>query len=312
MIYLIIFLFLNAKILNKVVATVDGEPIFLSELNSRARPIIEEYSKIVNPEELKKKEKDIKEEILNQMIEEKLLLQEAKRKGIRVSEREVDEGIAEIKSRFKSEKEYQEELKRQGLTPSKMRENIREQLMIIKLIDMEVKSKIENPTDKELEEFYKNNKEMMWEPEKVRVRHIFIKVSSTTPKEVARKKAIKILKLAKEGEDFSELARKYSDAPSKVNGGDLGFFARGEMTPEFEKVAFSLNVGEISDIVETENGFHIIKCIGKKAREKRSFEDVKEDLRSYIFRLRFEDSYNKYIRRLRDKAVIKINEDAIE
>jgi len=315
MLYVFCFLFLfslNTKVLDQIVAKVDGEPIFLSELNKRAKPIIDEYSKILKPEQKKDKIKIIKSEVLDQLIEEKLLLQEAKRKGIKVSDREVENALGEIKSRFKTEKEYFDEMKKQGISLSDMKKRTKQQLMIIKLIDMEVKSKIDKPTNEEAKTFYKNNESQLWEPEKVRVRHILIRVSSDTPKDLALKKARKVLALAKKGEDFAELARKYSEGPSSVNGGDLGFFARGDMVPEFEKVAFSLKVGEISGIVKTKFGYHIIKCIGKKAREKKSYEDVKDDIKNYIFQMRFEENYQRYIRKLRDKATIEIKDDLIK
>jgi len=88
----------------------------------------------------------------------------------------------------------------------------------------------------------------------------------------------------------------------------MGFFARGEMLPDFEESAFNLKVGETSGIVETSFGYHIIKCIGRKAEEKKNFDDIKEDLKNYHFQLRMEESYRKYIRKLRDKASIEIDE----
>ncbi|HLD29227.1 MAG TPA: peptidylprolyl isomerase [bacterium] len=311
--YIVFSLFLanlEAKVLNQVLAKVDQEPVFYSEMEEKLKPVLQEYQKMMPKiEQEKDKIKMLKEELLGQMIEEKLLVQDARKKGIKVTEKEVSDGLKEIRGRFATEKEFGEELKQQGITELQMEKRVRDQLMVIKLIEQEVRSKMTAPSDEELKKFYSENENEMWEPEKVRVRHILIRVSTGTDKASARKKIEQLASLVKvPGADFGELAKQYSEGPSAPQGGDLGFFARGEMLPEFEETAFNLKVGEMSAIVETSFGYHIIKCIGRKAEEKKNFEDIKEDLRNYLFQLKMEESYRKYIRKLRDKASIEIDE----
>lgn len=300
---------LGAKVVNKTVATVDGEMILMSEYERRAKPVIEEYEKFLTGPDKEIKIKELKKKILEQMIDEKILIQEAKRKKVKVNSKEIQDGIGEIRKRFGTEEEYNQELARQGLSEEKFREQVKEQLMVIKLIDQEIKAKVVSPTDTEIEDFYKQNESEMVEPEQVRARHILIKVDENTDKNKALRRIREILKEVKKGEtSFAEFAKKYSEGPSAPRGGDLGFFIRGQMVREFEDAAFALKVGEISDVVETEYGYHIIQCIEKKASEKKSLEEVRDYLRNFIFQKRMEEQYEKWLRTLRDKASITRSE----
>lgn len=296
---------LGAKVVNKTVATVGGEVILMSEYERRAKPVIEEYEKFLTGPDKEIKIKELKEKIIEQMIDEKILIQEGKRKKIKVNNKEIQDGMEEIKKRFATEEEYNKELAKQGLSGEKFKEQVKEQLIVIKLIDQEVKAQVVSPADSEIEDFYKQNEAEMVEPEQVRVRHILIKVDENTNKEEALKRIKEILKEAKKGKtSFAELAKKYSEDLSAPKGGDVGFFIRGQMVRKFEEVAFALQVGEISDVVETEYGYHIIQCIEKKAGEKKSLEEIRDYLRNFIFQKRMEERYEKWLRGLRDKASI--------
>ncbi len=296
---------LRAKVVDKTVATVDGEVILMSEYEKRAKPILEEYEKLLTGPDKEIRIKELKEKILDQIIDEKVLIHEAKRMKINVSRKEVQDGIEEIKKRFATEEEYNQELAKQGLLEEKFKEQVKEQLMVIKLIDQEVKAKVVPPTDSEIEDFYKQHESEMVEPEQVRARHILIKVGENTDKKEALKRITEILKEAKKGKtSFAELAKKYSEDPSVAKGGDIGFFIRGQMVPKFEEAAFALNVGEISDVVETEYGYHIIQCVEKKAQEKKSLDEIRDYLRNFIFQKKMEERYEKWLRVLRDKASI--------
>ncbi len=295
----------GAKVVNKTVATVDGEVILMSEYERRAKPVIEEYEKVLTGPDKEIKIKELKEKILEQMIDEKILISEAKRKKVKVNNKEIQDGIGEIRKRFDTEEEYNQELARQGLAEEEFRGQVKEQLMVMKLIDQEVKAKVVPPTDSEIEDFYKQNESEMVEPEQMRVRHILIKVDENTDKKEALKKIREILKEVKKGKtSFAELAKKYSEGPSAPRGGDLGFFIRGQMVREFEEAAFVLKVGEISNVVETEYGYHIIQCIEKKASEKKSLEEIRDYLRNFIFQKKMEERYEKWLRTLRDKVSI--------
>jgi peptidyl-prolyl cis-trans isomerase C len=299
---------LRAKVVEKTVASVDGEAILMSEYENRAKPVIKEYEELVKAPDKEMKIKELKEKILDQMIDEKVLIHEAKKKKIDVSNKQVQDGIEEIKKRFATEAEYNQELARQGLGEEKFKQQVKEQIMVIKLIDQEVKAKVVPPTDRDIEDFYKQHESEMVQPEQVRVRNILIKVDEKTDKTEALKRIKEILNEAKKGTSFAELAKKYSEDPSAAKGGDIGFFARGQMVRKFEDAAFALNVGEISDVVETEFGYHLIQCLEKKAAEKKSLDEIRDYLRNFISQKRMQDDYEKWLRRLRDKASITRSE----
>jgi len=143
-------------------------------------------------------------------------------------------------------------------------------------------------TDKEVKEYYEKHKSEFVQPAQVRARHILVKVPADADKkawDAARKKAESIMKKAKKGEDFAKLAKEYSEDPgSKARGGDLGYFQKGRMVPEFEKAAFALKVGQISEPVKTTFGYHIIKVEAKKPRKQESFKDVQQKIRQKLTR----------------------------
>jgi len=328
---------LAEKVVDKTIATVNGEHILLSDFEKIADQTIEQYKLIAPKEDLSdEKIKEIKQKILDQMIDEKLIIQKAKEKNIKVSKRELEHGIQQIKSRFKSEDEFRKELQKENLTEKKFEKRIEEQLMAIKLIDLEVKSKITPPEEEEIKQLYdkimdfinkKTKTSSLSEEDKeietlagliqrkyselVRARHILIRSSkndSMKNQTEAKKKAEMVLKKINEGVDFAELAKEYSEDPgSRERGGDLGYFARGDMVPEFEKVAFSLQVGEVSNIVQTEFGFHIIKVEEKRAARKISYEELKNDLTDFLISKKAEKKYSDWLKELRSKANIKIN-----
>jgi len=325
-------------VINKTIAIVNGEAILLSELEKNVQPLIEQYKLLTPPgEQTTEKIRQLKKDVLNQMIDEKLLLQEAKKRKILVTKREIEEGVNEVKKRFPAPEDFQTELKKQFLTKTDFEKRIQEQLMVIKFIDLEIKAKVPAPREEETKKIYEkivNQIEGKKDPkltteeeneiislarfferrtaERVRVRHILIRLEkkiSLREKTAALNRIKEIQQRVKAGENFSELAQKYSEDPgSKEQGGDLGFFVHGDMVPEFEKVAFSLPVGEVSDIVETDFGYHLIKCEEKKAKSKLTYNEMKEELQEYLYRSKAEGIYQDFLKQLRSNATIKISE----
>jgi len=167
-------------------------------------------------------------------------------------------------------------------------------------------------TEKELKEYYEKHKSEFMQPEQVRARHILIKVPAGADKkkwEEARKKALEIRGKLLKGESFSKLAQKYSDDPgSKARGGDLGYFSKGRMVPEFEKAAFSLKKGEISQPVKTTFGYHIIKVEDKKPAKQRSFKEVKQQIRQKLLRQKQIKLRDELISKLKKKYPVKVND----
>ncbi|MBN1383462.1 MAG: peptidylprolyl isomerase [Elusimicrobia bacterium] len=320
---------LYSAVVNKTKAKVNDDIILQSEYDKAINPIIEQiklnYGELMPKEEMDKKIAGIKKEILDQMIDQKLLLQEAEKGKISVRKREIQNGIEIIKERFKrkdgkvltqeeAEKEFNSELKRQDYTMEQFEDKISDDIKINKLLEMNVIARVKEPTEKELKEYYEKNRDKLDDPEKVSVRHILIrfdKNGSIKDESEALKKIKKIKQeLKKEkGENFAKLAEEYSEDPGSASlGGDLGFIIKGMMVKEFEDVAFKTNVGEVSDYFKTEFGYHILKVDAKQARQKRTFKQVEKNLKGYLINERNQEQYEKYIKSLRDKADISIND----
>jgi parvulin-like peptidyl-prolyl isomerase len=330
---------LEAKIIDRTVATVNNVPIMLSEFEKNATPILEQF-KQSTPIEQQTPERvaDIKKKVLDQMIDDRLLTQQAKSLGVRVSKLEVDDGIKKVRSRFATDEEFNKELQKDGLNYDEFRNHISDQISVIKLIDQEVKAKTTPPTEADAKQLYDTLVAILHNQpvpgshtaaeidelqslakalqhrfgERVRARHILIRVdphASEAERSAALKKIQDIQSQLKNGADFSELAKKYSQDPGSASrGGDLGYFTKGDMVPSFEKAAFSLDVGQTSDIVKTDFGYHIIHVDEKKAESKFGFDEVKDDLREYLFQQRAAKKFEEYVKDLRSKAAIKIND----
>jgi len=245
--------------------------------------------------------------------------------GKNLSDEEVDKALAE-------------ELKKEGVTPSAFRERIRKQMMIRRVIEEAVRPKVKPPEEAEIKKAFDTIKFIVkgdtgavsgmperdaqafmglgqrvkdLSGERVRVAHILVKTApkaSLVEKNAALKKMEELKKqLAADDADFNELAKKNSDdKESSERGGDLGFVLRGWMPPEFEKVAFSLPVGEVSDPVETQFGYHLIRVQEKKAAENITFPKLKDDLSQFLFNLNFEKELEKTAQDLRKQAQIEI------
>ncbi|HBU70024.1 MAG TPA: hypothetical protein DEE98_06515 [Elusimicrobia bacterium] len=325
-----------AKVVDKTIAVVNGEAIMSSEFDKAVMPVLEQYKTSVPESELSdEKIKEFKTKLLDQMVDDRILKQQAKKDKIRVSKRDVEQGVKEVRSRFPSETEFQGELKKEGLTSLQFEKRIEDQLMVMKLIEQEIKSKLSQPAEGDVKKLYdqiqgkiegkklgldkKEEDELETlaklfnrvSSEQVRAKHILVTIdknATMAEKSAALAKIKKVQKELKGGADFSELAKKYSDDPgSKNRGGDLGYFAKGDMVPEFEKAAFSLQVGQVSEPVLTDFGYHIIKVDEKKASKRLSFEDAQNDLKQYLYQKSAQVKYEEYLKGLRAKSSIKIN-----
>jgi peptidyl-prolyl cis-trans isomerase C len=250
----------------------------------------------------------VRKQILNDLIDKELLYQESQEQKMVVEDKEVDEKMESLKKHFPSEKLFQDELGRMNLTEGTLRVQIKKDLAVKKLLEKDILVKV-HISDEETKSFYDGHPEFFKEPEKVKASHILLKVEANAEpakKEEIRKKMEGIKKRLDKGEDFAALAKEFSQDPSAEKGGDLGFFERGEMAKPFEDAAFSLKPGEVSDIVETPFGFHLIKVFERQPERKISYEDSKEKIKQYLWRVKFTEEKNRYVDVLKKKGKVEI------
>jgi len=240
-----------------------------------------------------------KKNILNQLIDYELLYQQTQKEKVKISNDGINLEIDKIKDNFSSPEEFDEALKANNITLVQLKDDIERQLMINTILE-ETRNQV-SISDEELLEYYNENKESFLELEQVHGRHILVETEE---------EANNLLLQLKEGlTDFAELAKEKSIGPSAPSGGDLGFFARGQMVKEFEDAAFSLEPGEISGVVQTQFGYHIIKCEEKKEEHSPTFEEAKERISNTLKYQRENEAISALISKLREEAVIVYNYD---
>jgi peptidyl-prolyl cis-trans isomerase SurA len=266
--------------------------------------------------ETNRKEPFTQEELLklrttavNRLVDRRLVDQKIKELDIKVSEEEIRQSIEEVKKQNKmSQERLIEALAGQGLSFDQYKAQIKDQLERLRLMSQEVKAKVQ-VTLKEVLEYYQANRAKFGEQELYRARHIlFVIPKDVTDSDLAkiRDKADKVLKEAKGGADFTELAKKYSDDPNvATDGGELGTFKKGDLLPEMESVVLKLNPGEVSEPVRSKSGLHIIKLEKKFLGDIKPFDDVKGEIEENLYRQKSEARFTQWVSDLRKNSSIE-------
>lgn len=252
--------------------------------------------------------KEYKKELLDMLINAELVWQAAQQKNIVATEMEISDAVSNVSSQFSSKVEFRQRLSVEGYTEESYQQHVKRMVSARKYLD-EVGANAGDVAEQDIHAFYVENPDKFRAPELVRAQHILLQLSSgvdNEAKQQVRNEMEAILKQARTGADFAQLARQYSQDASAANGGDLGYFPRGRMVKPFEDTAFELNAGEISDIVETQFGFHIIKVI-----EHRPAGDVPEtmaqdQIRSYLQTQKQREVVEQEVNRLRAAADIEV------
>lgn len=290
-----------------VAARVNGVDITNAEVD-RAKKIILSRNQMAHASMNDEMSKKVDEAALNQIIAKELLYQAGKKLEMKDLDKQVQDRVAENKARFASQDAYDKALKEMDMSEKEVETFTREDLVIGNLIETTIAPKAK-VTDEEAKKFYDENKDKFHREEAVRASHILVGADqNATPadKKKAKEKAEALLKQLKGGADFAELAKKESSCPSSAQGGDLGFFGKGQMVPEFEKAAFGLKPGEVSDVVETQFGYHIIKLSEKKDAETVPFEEAKERIVQFLTQQKVQQGVSDYVEELRKKGKVEV------
>ena len=289
-------------------AVVNGKRILMSSLNVRVQDALRQNPELHAGENLAKLRK-MRRDILSELIDHELVIQEGIKAGLIPRDIEITTELAKIKQQFPSEDSFEQFLKQQKLTKKKLHSIIERALIGKKVLDIKIKPTARSVTDEDISAFYEENKEQFVKQESVKASHILIKVASgddDQAKADAKSEIQTILEKARGGEDFAELAREYSQGPSAPRGGDLGYFTRGQMVKPFEDAAFSLEKGQISEVVETQFGYHIILSVDRKPEIQLRLEEVSEEIRGILNEKEVDTALKKWLEPVREKATIEI------
>lgn len=282
----------------KIIAVVNDEVITLKDLKAYMSSMYSQL-RIENndPFEVDQIMKQYEEKGINQLVEDKLILDAANEKNVEVKQAGIDKKIEEIKSRYPSELVFQNIMEQQGMTISDVRERIGDQMKAKFMVDNEVRSKIfVNP--QEVTDYYNEHKDDFVQKARVNLDSIFISFDKGI--DAARAEAADVHDQLKQGKEFSELAKAHSDLPS------VGVIEEGQLKAEIEEKVFNMAEETFSDPFEVENGIYIFKFVRKSPRETKSLKDVKDAIYNKLFEKKFQDRFGAWIEKLRKKAYVDI------
>jgi len=287
-----------------VIARVNGEDVKKADLDRMIKTMEGRAGQVVPPD----RRDEIYRGALDQLIVYTLLKQESKNKGVKVDEAEIDQKMQEVRGQFPTQEAFEKALKDRGMTVDSLKSDARTDLSVNKVMETAV-ANVPGPTDAEAKDFYDKNPNKFKQDEQVRASHILVRVepnADAKAKAKARAEIDSVLKQLQGGADFAKLAQQHSQDGSAAQGGDLGYFPRGHMVPEFDRVAFSLPVGQLSGIVTTQFGYHVLKVTDKKPPRTVPFEEAQAQIKQYLEQDKKQKAADAYIEGLKKKSKIDV------
>lgn len=287
-----------------VLARVNGEAVTKVDFDRLIKNIEARANQPVPAE----RRNEVFRQALDQLVTYTVLSQETRARKVVVADEEVDDRVKQMRAQFKTEDEFKKALDARGMTLDKLKSDTRTDLGINKMVDSEVATQAA-ASDAECRDFYDKNPDKFKQDEAVRASHILFRVdenADAATKKKAMDQAQAVLKEARAGADFAELAKKHSADGSAQQGGDLNFFTKGQMVPAFDQAAFSMKPGEISDIVTTQFGYHIIKVTDRRAASTVPFDQVSARIKEFLTEQQKQKKADDFIQSLKQKAKIEV------
>jgi peptidyl-prolyl cis-trans isomerase SurA len=301
----------RAEVVDKIIAVVNDEIITLYEFNTAFEPYRKNIENNYKGTDKEAVIKQTREAFLQRLIDNILIEQEAKKSGagIIVKDEEVMEVLQDVLAKQKlSMQEYLKNLAREGNSLDSVKKEIRGQMMRARILRREVKAKI-LVSDEEIGEYYNKNRQEYEGKETVRIKQILLLLPPDANKTIIAKvknEAMQLHKRVMNGESFDLLALNYSQGPAAAQGGDVGFIGRGTIIPEVEAAAFSLPVGQVSEVIESSVGFHIIQVVDKKGAGLKPIAAVREEIKTKIEDEKLDKKFDEWIASVRAKSHIEV------
>jgi len=301
----------GAEVVDKIVAVVNDEIITLTEFNTAFEPYLKNIEDNYKGKDKEAIINQAKASFLKRLVDNLLIEQEAKKAGmgIVIKDEEVMDVIRDMMAKKKSNMEdFKKNLAREGTSLESLKKDIRSQMMRIRLLRREIKSKV-IVSDEEIGEYYNKNRQDYEGKEAVRLKQIFLAIPAKADKKTKAKikeEAGQLRKRVLAGESFELLAVKYSQGPGAAQGGDIGFIEKGTIIAAVESVAFNLPMEQVSEVIESGIGFHIIKVVDKKGAGLKPIAAVREEIKTKIEDEKLEKKYEEWITSIRKKSFIEI------
>ncbi|MBN2054845.1 peptidylprolyl isomerase [bacterium] len=293
-----------------MVASIDGMRITKMDLDQEVNNLMSQFRGQIPEDQLERIRASVANQAVANLVNQKLLLNEARNRDITIDAEEIEARFSEIANHFPSKEAFVERLEMLGITVDQLRKEIAQKYLIEKLLETP-KATITEPTEEAVKKFYDENQQSFAQPEQLRASHILLKVDPEAGPAERNEKKAKLEDLRAQvldGGDFAALAGQFSDCPSKARGGDLDWFERGRMVEPFENAAFSLEIGAVSDVVETTFGYHIIKVTDRKAGGMQSLDEARPSIVEYLKQQDGEKVITDFIDGLRAKTDITYGE----
>jgi len=291
------------EVVDKILVVVNDEIITQGEIDRIMLPIYAQYKGMYAGRELEEEIEAARQRVLAGMVDDKLLLIEAKRKETEVTDKEVEKKVEKAKSRFATEEDFVMALAQDNMVLSELKERFKERVMIEKFVDSEIRGKI-LISPSELLDFYKSNLSEFQDPPKAKAKSILVKINRERSKQDALRVAEQVLYRLKEGGNFELLAKQFSDGPYAEAGGEMGWIEKGKLLEEIDSLIFSMEKGELSGILETNIGFHILMVEDKIDARTREFIEEKDGIEQFLYGKKRAVRLRRLIDRLKESAYI--------
>jgi peptidyl-prolyl cis-trans isomerase C len=290
-----------------VVARVNGTPIYRKVVREVVQGALLEQEKQPDPDSIGQ----LAEDALDSLIDFELLYQESQARNVAVSDAAVDQEIARTKSKFPDTRSFEKVLKAKGMTEDALRRDTRKTMAVNRLLEGSVFKDAQVP-DAQIKDFYERNKGEFKHPPQTRASHILVRVPENAPAsehDSAKTTAAALLAQLQAGADFAQMARDHSQDPaSAAQGGDLGYFAKGDMVEAVEKTADALAPGQLSGVVSTAYGYDIIKVTDRRGAGYEPLPEVHERIRAVLLKTERQKRQAAFVAELRKKAKIQVTE----
>jgi len=292
-----------AEVVDKVAIVVNNEIITYGEIDRMLSPAYEKYKTLYQGDELAKKLEEARQNIIAQLIEDRLILGEAKKKNVEVDDREVDSKIAETEKRFASKEGFDQALAAQHVTLKELRTRYKEQIMTRRMIDQKVGGTI-MVSPSEINKYYEEHVNEFREPEEIKLRMILVRPKEGLEGLKALDLVNEIKRRLREGGDFAALARTYSEGPNAEDGGLMGYVKREDLHPEIDKAIAVLKDQETSDVVQTSLGWQFFRVEEKKHPKTIPLSEARQMIEEKLFADKAKDKIKGWVDNLRKNAYI--------